>query len=134
MFFFFDPHLSLVPIEVNMDKVVIKNILARGIIGIREWERDLPQDILINIDVYTAVRKQDAPDNISECVDYSKLTKKVIHHSETAKRFTVEALADDIAQICLEDRRVLKTTVRVEKPGAVRFAESVGVEIERTRD
>ncbi len=117
-----------------MDKVVIKNILARGIIGIREWERDLPQDILINIDVYTAVRKQDAPDNISECVDYSKLTKKVIHHAETAKRFTVEALADDIAQICLEDQRVLKTTVRVEKPGAVRFAESVGVEIERTRD
>jgi FolB domain-containing protein len=121
-------------IEDNMDKVVIKNILARGIIGIREWERDLPQDILINIDIYTAVRMQNAPDNISECVDYSKLTKKVIYHAETAKRFTVEALADDIAQICLEDPRVLKTTVRVEKPGAVRFAESVGVEIERIRD
>jgi FolB domain-containing protein len=117
-----------------MDKVVIKNILARGIIGIREWERDLPQDILINIDIYTAVRMQNAPDNISECVDYSKLTKKVIYYAETAKRFTVEALADDIAQICLEDPKVLKTTVRVEKPGAVRFAESVGVEIERIRD
>jgi FolB domain-containing protein len=117
-----------------MDKVVIKNILARGIIGIREWERELPQDILINIDVYTAVRRQNTPDNISECIDYSKLSKKVIHLAETAKRFTVEALAEDIAQMCLEDPRVLKTTVRVEKPGAVRFAESVGVEIERSRD
>jgi FolB domain-containing protein len=119
-------------IEESMDKVVIKNILARGIIGIRDWERNLPQDILINIDVYTEQRRQNAPDDISECIDYSKLTKKVIQQAETAKRFTVEALAEDIARICLEDKRVLKTTVRVEKPGAVRFAESVGVEIERS--
>ena len=117
-----------------MDKVVIKNILARGIIGIRDWEHDLPQNILINIVIFTGVRAHDAPDNISECIDYSKLTKKVILHAETAKRFTVEALAEDIAQICLEDPRVLKTTVRVEKPGAVRFSDSVGVEIERTRE
>jgi FolB domain-containing protein len=116
-----------------MDKVIIKGILARGIIGIHEWERDKPQDILINLDLFTVTRKQDAPDSITECVDYSKVTKKVIHHAETAKRFTVEALAEDIAQICLDDPRVLKATVRVEKPGAVRFAQSVGVEIERNR-
>ncbi len=117
-----------------MDKVVIKNLLARGIIGIREWERDLPQNILINIDIFTEVRRKNSPDNLSESVDYSQLSKKVMRLAETAKRFTVEALAQDIAQVCLEDPRVLKTTVRVEKPGAVRFAESVGVEIERSRD
>jgi len=116
-----------------MDKVIIKNILARGIIGINDWEREKPQDILINIDIYTEMREYATSDNISECVDYSKLTKKVIHHAETAKRFTVEALAEDIAQICLDNPKVLKATVRVEKPGAVRFAQSVGVEIERSR-
>ena len=116
-----------------MDKVFIKNILARGIIGVNEWEREKPQDILINIDLYTEVRDKTTNDSISECVDYSKVTKKVIQHAETAKRFTVEALAEDIAQICLDDPRVLKTTVRVEKPGAVRFSQSVGVEIERNR-
>jgi FolB domain-containing protein len=116
-----------------MDKVTIKNILVRGIIGIHEWERDKPQDILINLDLYTEMRNQDASDNISECIDYSKVTKKVIHHAESAKRFTVEALAEDIAQLCLDDPRVLKATVRVEKPGAVRFAQSAGVEIERIR-
>ncbi len=61
------------------------------------------------------------------------MTKKVIELAESAMRFTVEALAEDIAQICLEDPKVIKTTVRVEKPGAVRFAQSVGVEIERSR-
>lgn len=116
-----------------MDKVIIINILARGIIGINQWEREKPQDMLINLELYSEVRRQDAPDTISECIDYSKVTKKVIQHAESARRFTVEALAEDIAHICLEDPKVLKTTVRVEKPGAVRFAQSVGVEIERSR-
>lgn len=117
-----------------MDKVFIKNILARGIIGINDWEREKIQDILINIELCIAVRRQSAEDNLSESVDYSKMTKKVIHHAETSHRYTVEALAEDIAQICLEDPNVLKTTVRVEKPGAVRFSQSVGVEIERSRN
>jgi FolB domain-containing protein len=116
-----------------MDKVIIKNILARGIIGIHEWEREKPQDILISIELSTAKRPLDTPDDIQNCVDYSKVTKKVISIAENAKRFTLEALTEDIAQACLEDPRVLKTTVRVEKPGAVRFAESVGVEIVRAR-
>jgi FolB domain-containing protein len=116
-----------------MDKVFIRNILARGIIGLNEWERDKPQDILINIDLYTKTRDQAVSDDMTEIIDYSKVTKQVIRHAETAKRFTVEALADDIARICLEDTRVLKVTVRVEKPGAVRFAQTVGVEIERNR-
>jgi len=117
-----------------MDKVVIKNIQARGIIGIRDWEREKNQEILINIELFTQDRKADTPDVISACVDYSVLTKKVLSHAETARRFTVEALAEDIARICLEDSRVLKTTVRIEKPGAVRFSQSVGVEIERFQD
>jgi FolB domain-containing protein len=116
-----------------MDKVIIKNILARGIIGIHEWEREKPQDILINIELFTDMRNPGTLDEITTCIDYSKVTKQVINHAEHANRFTVEALAEDIAQICMDDPRVLKTTVRVEKPGAVRFSQSVGVEIERKR-
>jgi FolB domain-containing protein len=117
-----------------MDKITVKNILVRGIIGIHDREREKPQDILITVDLYTADRKPNTLDVISECVDYSDVTKKIISHAENAKRFTVEALAEDIAQLCLEDPRVIKTTVRVEKPGAVRFTQSVGVEIERMRN
>jgi len=47
---------------------------------------------------------------------------------------TVEALATDLAQLCLEVARVAKVRVRVEKPGAVRFSRSVGVEIERAKE
>lgn len=117
-----------------MDKVFIKDLLARGIIGIRDWEREKEQDILINITVYTDTTRAADTDNITDCVDYSALAKKVMAHAETAKRLTVEALANDLARLCLETPLVKKVVVRVEKPGAVRFAKSVGVEVERKRD
>jgi FolB domain-containing protein len=62
------------------------------------------------------------------------MSKKILAHAESANRETVEALANDLAKICFEDSGVQKVIVRVEKPGAVRFAESVGVEIERDRN
>jgi FolB domain-containing protein len=117
-----------------MDKVFIKDLLVRGIIGIREWEREKPQDILINVTVYSDTLRAAETDDINDCVDYSALAKKIQAHVETAQRLTVEALANDLAKLCLETPLVKKAVVRVEKPGAVRFAKSVGVEVERRRD
>jgi FolB domain-containing protein len=117
-----------------MDKVFIKDLLVRGIIGIRDWEREKEQDILINVTVYTDTTRAAETDDINDCVDYSALAKKIQSHAETAARLTVEALANDLARLCLEEKLVRKVVVRVEKPGAVRFAKSVGVEVERKRD
>ena len=117
-----------------MDKTFIKDLLVRSIIGIRDWEREKPQDILINITAITDTSRAAQSDNITDCVDYSALAKKVLAHAESSARFTVEALANDLARICLEQKGVQKVIVRVEKPGAVRFARSVGVEIERGRN
>ena len=117
-----------------MDKIIIKNLLARGIIGVNDWERNRPQNILINITLFTDTRPAALTDNLDDCVNYSTMSKKVLAHAEAVNRLTVEALANDLARICLEEKGVQKVIVRVEKPGAVRFAESVGVEIERSRD
>ncbi len=116
-----------------MDKVIIKDLVARGIIGINDWEREKPQEIRINITVFTDTRRAAETDSIEDCVNYRTLAKKVQAHAESAKRLTVEALANDLAGICLQEKGVEKVIVRVEKPGAVRFAESVGVEVERGR-
>lgn len=117
-----------------MDKTFIKDLLVRGIIGIRDWEREKVQDILINVTVFSDAARAAETDDIADCVDYSALAKKVQSHAQTAARLTVEALANDLAKICLLEKGVQKVIVRVEKPGAVRFAKSVGVEIERSRD
>jgi FolB domain-containing protein len=117
-----------------MDQVFITDLLVRGIIGINDWEREIPQDILINVVLYADLRKAGVSDDIADCVNYRTVAKKIQAHAETAKRLTVEALAADLARLCLEEPGVLKARVRVEKPGAVRFSRSVGVEIERTAE
>jgi len=116
-----------------MDKIFIKDLVARGIIGINDWERENLQEILINITLFCDTRKAGEQDAIEHSVNYRTIAKKAQAHAETAARLTVEALAEDIARLCLDEPNVQKVMVRVEKPGAVRFASSVGVEIERSR-
>jgi FolB domain-containing protein len=117
-----------------MDQVFITDLVARGIIGVNDWEREQPQDILINIVLFTSLQRAGQSDDVHDSVDYSSVAKKVRAHAETARRLTVEALAADLAQLCLEVPRVEKVRVRVEKPGAVRFSRSVGVQIERAKE
>ena len=117
-----------------MDQTFITDLVARGILGVNDSERDKPQEIRINIILDTDQSKAGKSDDIQDCVNYSTVAKKVIAHTETARRFTVEALAADLARLCLEEPGVIKVRVRVEKPGAVRFARSVGVEIERCKE
>ncbi len=117
-----------------MDQIIIKDLVARGIIGVNDSEREKPQEILINIILFADLHKAGESDSINDTVSYRTIAKKAMAHAEAAQRFTVEALAADIARLCLEEPPVIKVRVRVEKPGAVRFARSVGVEIERSRE
>jgi FolB domain-containing protein len=117
-----------------MDKILIKDLSVQGIIGVNPEERKQPQEILINIILYTSTLKTGRSDDIQDTISYSVIAKKARTCAETAQRFTVEALAEDIARMCLGENGVLKVKVRVEKPGAVRFSRSVGVEIKRKID
>ena len=116
------------------DQIHIKDLLLRGIIGINDWEREKRQDILINITLFGDLLPAGSSDQIEDCINYRTIAKKVIRYVEESDRFTVEALAADIAKLCLEQEGVVRTRVRLEKPGALRFARSVGVEIERTAE
>lgn len=116
-----------------MDQIQINDLRARGIIGVNDSEREKPQEILINIVLFVDLRRPGETDELAGSPSYSTIAKRVLAHAETAARFTVEALAHDLARICLEDPQIQKVRVRVEKPGAIRFARSAGVEIERTQ-
>ncbi len=116
------------------DKILIRDLLIRGIIGINDWEREKKQDILINITLEADCRPAGRSDDFHEAVDYRALTKKVLALVEDSAFFLVEKLAEEIASICLEDARIEVARVRVEKPGALRFSQSVGVEVERRRE
>lgn len=116
------------------DQILVKDLLLRTIIGINDEERRNRQDVLINIVLYADTRAAGASDAVEDAVNYRTLTKRVIERVETSRFFLVEKLAADIAALCLEDPHVAAVDVRVEKPGALRFARSVGVEIHRERE
>jgi len=113
------------------DSIFVKDLLLRGIIGVNDWEREVEQDILVNLTLTADLSRAGQTDDLADTVNYRTVTKKIIAHVEGAQRFTLEALAADIAAICLAEPGVRRAWVRVEKPGALRFARSVGVEIER---
>ena len=118
-----------------MDKIFIRDLLLRGIIGINPEERVKQQDILINVVMFADIRKAAVSDEIDDAVDYKTVTKHIIQHVEESSDFLVEKLVTDIARLIFNvDDTVQKVQVRVEKPGALRFAESVGIEIERSRE
>jgi len=115
------------------DQVQIKDLFLRTIIGINEEERRNRQDVLINIVLYADTTAAGASDDIDDAVNYRTIIKRVIKLVEESEFYLVEKMAAEIAAICLEDPRVEEVSVWVEKPGALRFARSVGVEIHRTR-
>jgi FolB domain-containing protein len=117
-----------------MDRIIIKDLLVRGILGINPEERVKLQDIVINVVLYVDVRQAAATDAIEDAVNYKSITKRIIDHVEASSDFLVEKLVTDLARLILcENEQVERVQVRVEKPGALRFARSVGIEIERSR-
>jgi D-erythro-7,8-dihydroneopterin triphosphate epimerase len=118
---------------MSSDRILIKDLHLRGIIGIHDWEREKRQDILINVEMEADCRAAGASDDFRDAVDYRAVSKRIIALVEGSAFFLVEKLAEEIAGICLEDPRVTLARVQVEKPGAVRFSRSVGVEVVRRR-
>lgn len=116
-----------------MDKILIRDLAARGRIGVPEDERVRPQELLINIVLETDIRKTAETDDISYSVNYASLTKKVLSRVEEFNGLTVERLAEELAALCLTEKNAFAVTVRVEKTSIVRFVAAVGVEISRRK-
>jgi dihydroneopterin aldolase/D-erythro-7,8-dihydroneopterin triphosphate epimerase len=117
-----------------VDQILIRNLLVRGIIGINPDERTNRQDVVVNVTLGVDLRPAARSDDIADAVNYRTLAKAIVAHVEQGSPMLVERLAEEIARICLEtDGRVAEVEVAVEKPGALRFAESVGVRIQRRR-
>lgn len=116
-----------------MDRILIKDLLARCIIGANERERHERQNVLLNLVIWTDLSKGGKSDRIADTLDYRLLRNAVTDLVENSQFFLIEALAERIAEVVLAEPRVEKVQVTVEKPGALRFGKSVGVEIERAR-
>ncbi len=116
-----------------MDRILIRDLLVRCIIGVNDDERREKQDVVINLVISADLGKAGKSDRFEDAVDYRDLKKRVMAMVENSRFYLVEALAEAVAALCLEHPAVSEVQVRVEKPSALRFAKSVGVEITRGR-
>jgi FolB domain-containing protein len=116
-----------------LDRILITDLIATGILGVKHPERDDPQEILINLTLIRDLHQAGRSDNIADTINYSTAAKSVRAEVAATAFHTVEALAEHLARHLLENFPVEAVTVRVEKPHIVRSAAKVGVEITRTR-
>ncbi len=118
-----------------MDRIFILELEARGVIGVYDWERQAPQRILVDVSLFTDIRRTAASDSLDDTsLDYSALANALQKSVEQSSRHTLEALAEDLAALCLEQPSVQRVQLRVVKPGAIPFSKGAGIEIERQRD
>ena len=118
----------------RLDKIHIRDLLVRCIVGIYPEERTEKQDVNINMILYTDLRAACQSDDIEDTVNYKTIKKKVLRMVQESEYFLIERLADEAAQIALEDPNVSHVNVSIDKPGALRFARSVAVDITRSRE
>lgn len=120
--------------EGHLDKIHIRDLQVRCIVGIYPEERAAKQDVLINITLHADYRAACESDDIADTVDYKKVKKQIFEMVERSEFFLVERLAGEIARVCLGHAGVERVDVTLDKPGALRFAKSVAVEISRSRN
>jgi len=116
-----------------LDKIHIRDILLRCIIGINEDERHEKQDVVINVTLHADLAEAGKTDDFTTTVDYKAVKLRIVELVEGSSCFLLEALAEAIAQACLGFELVMHVDVTVEKPAALRFARTVGVEISRAK-
>jgi len=116
-----------------MDKIFIKNLSVNGILGIHAHEQRTPQEIRISAIATTDITSAAQNDDIRQTINYSTLAKGIAGYIKEHPCLTIEALIEALATEILQDERIASIWLRVEKPNAVPAAESVGVEITRSR-
>lgn len=113
------------------DRIEIRGLRLRCIIGFNPEERQNKQDVVIDLTFFTDLRRGGQTDDPADLFNYRTVNKAVIAFVEASSFNTVEALAAGIARVCVVEHHAPRVQVSVWKPGALRFTDTVGVTIER---
>ena len=114
-----------------MDIIYLTDLRIKTVIGVYDWEREIKQEIVIDLEMGSDIRAAAASDDIEDTLDYKSVAKRVIAYVEASSFQLVETLAERIAAIILDEFNVPWLRLRLNKQGAVRGARDVGVIIER---
>ena len=117
--------------ELLMDIIFLRGLQIDTVIGIYDWEREIRQTVIIDLEMGTDIRKAAATDDIRHTLDYKTLSKRIIAFVEASEFLLVETLAEQISTIILDEFSVPWLRLTLNKKGAISGASDVGIQIER---
>lgn len=114
------------------DTVFIQGLKAASVIGCYNWERDIRQTLVIDLELKVDFTRAAQTDALDRALDYAAISQRVIAVCDESRFQLLEALADHLAAILLAEFSIERLRMTITKPGAVAEAEGVGVVIDRT--
>ena len=121
-------------VRAKQAQIAVTNLRLRTFIGFNPDEKLKKQDVVINACIQFQTQAGIYQDRVDDALDYKKVTKKIIDAVETGRFLLLEKLVGDVIDICADPDEVIYARVTVEKPHALRFADSVSVTMEYRRD
>ena len=114
-----------------MDTVFIKGLKAASVIGCYDWERDIRQTLVIDLELKADFTRAAQTDALEDALDYAAISQRIIAVCDESRFQLLEALADHLAQLLLAEFAIAGLKMTITKPGAVSEADGVGVVIDR---
>lgn len=114
-----------------MDIIFLKDLRIDTVIGIYDWEREITQTVHLDLEMAADIRSPAASDRIEDTLDYKAVAKRLIAFVGESRFQLVESLAEAITRIVVTEFDVPWVKLTLNKAGAIRGAEGVGIIIER---
>jgi dihydroneopterin aldolase len=117
-----------------MDKIFIHALKTEAIIGIFDWERQVRQTVIVDVEMKFDIRKAALSDSIDDTLNYKRVAKRLLAFIEASQYHLVETLTEQIAMLILAEFDIAWVRVALSKPGAIRSSRDVGIIVERDRE
>ena len=112
---------------LNNALINIKNLRLRTYIGFNPDEKEKKQDVILNIEIAYRADEAVLEDQVENALDYKQITKSIISHVENGRFLLLEKLVGDVLELCSSNPLVKEARVTIDKPHALRFADSVSL-------
>ena len=119
--------------QQSTDSISLRELKVETVIGVWDWERKIRQTVCIDLEMGADIRRAAKTDSIDDTLNYKAVSKRVQQFVADSEFQLVETMAEKIAEVVLREFELPWIQVRVSKPGAIRGAKDVGVQIYRTK-
>ena len=117
-----------------MDIIFIRGLTAATTIGVYNHEREIIQNLIIDLELGCDTRKAGASDRFEDALDYDAISRRTLDFVEQTTYYLIESVAEQLSQILFDEFPIVQLKIKITKPGAIDIADAVGIMIERQRN